>query len=197
MKLPDLTQPNLYRGLYVFDFGEWTAVGYTADEIAVLLESEAYRSGKVYKIVRATPDGRMELRGVAPERFQIESGMFFNRDELAAAEADFAELVRIGRQQGAPCRAFVHLADRGPRAQRGRYVTALIYPAEYEDEIAHWLDAARYGGGDLAEGGASHVSNYYATEKTILKREQLWSTPAIPSRSADEVLSSVRRAVQR
>ena len=47
MKLPQLTDPDRYEGLYVFDFGEQCAVGYTASEIAVLLESERYRNGKV------------------------------------------------------------------------------------------------------------------------------------------------------
>ncbi len=197
MKLPTLDQPHRYRGLYVFDFGEWTAIGYTAEEVAVLLESEDYRAGKVYKIVRATPDGQMELRGISAARFHLESGLFFNRADLDAARADFAELVRLGQALGAPCRAFVQLADRGEQHGAARYVTALIYPAEYEDEMAHWLDAAGYCGGDLAEGGSSHVSDYYGTEKTILQRQQLWSQPAIPSRSVDQVLGSVRRAVQR
>jgi hypothetical protein len=197
MKLPQLQQAERYRGLYVFDFGEWAAVGYTADEIAALLESEAYRAGKVYKIVRATPDGQMELRGVSAARFQLESGMLFNREDRAAAEADFTSLVRLAEAQAVPCRAFVHLAERGPQAGSARYVVALIYPAEYEDEMAGWLDEVRFGGGDLAEAGPSHVSNYYATAKTILQRQQLWSQPAIPTRSADEVLATVRQAVQR
>jgi len=197
MKLPSIQQADRYRGLYVFDFGEWAAVGYTAEEVTLLLESEAHRSGKVYKILRATPDGQMEFRGVSATRFQLESGMLFNRASLDAAQADFADLVRLAQAHGVPCRAFVHLADRGAQQATARFVTALIYPAEYEDELAQWLDAVRYSGGDLAEGGPSHVSDYYATEKTVLQRQQLWSQPAIPSRSADEVLSAVRRAVQR
>ncbi|MBP7744853.1 MAG: hypothetical protein KA383_01890 [Phycisphaerae bacterium] len=197
MKLPELNQSQRYRGLYLFDFGEWTAVGYTAEEVALLLEHEVYHHGKAYRIVRATPDGQMELKGVSPERFQLESGMFFNRDDLAAARQDFATLTHLAREQGAPCRAFVHLADRGPQVARYRYVTALIYPAEYDDDMAQWLLAAEYAGGDLAEGGVSHVSNYQAESKTILERQQLWSQPAIPSRSPEQVLSSVRQAVQR
>lgn len=197
MKLPELDQPHRYRGLYLFDFGEWTAVGYTAEEVALLLEHEAYRHGKVYRIVRATPDGQMELKGVSPERFQVESGMFFNRNDLAAAREDFVILTRLAQERGAPCRAFVHLADRGPDAELYRYVTALIYPAEYDDDMASWLLAAEYAGGDLAEGGISHVSNYHAEPKIILERQQLWSQPAIPSRSPEQVLSSVRQAVQR
>lgn len=210
MQLPELTQPDRYRGLYVFDFGDWTAVGYTAEEIALLLESEQYRGGRVYKIVRAAPDGQMDLKGVAPQRFQLESGLFFSRADLAAAEADFAAL-RALAAEGAPCRAFLQLADRGAAGgtDRGiaaadngrggaaaRYVTALIYPAEYEDEVAAWLREAEYLGGDTAEGGPSHVTNYYHDSKVILERAQLWSRATL-SRSRDEVLATVRRAVQR
>ncbi len=197
MKLPVLGQPQRYRGLYVFDFGEWTAVGYTAEEIAILLESEAYRAGKVYKIVRARPDGYMELRGISAERFQLESGMFFNRNDLDAARADFEGLRRLGQTQPPPCRAFIHLADRGVHPGVFRYVTALVYPAEYDDEVGQWLAEAGYQGGDVAEGGISHVTNYYDQAKVILEREQLCGQSAIPSRSAAEVFSSVRRAVQR
>ncbi len=197
MKLPTLSQPDLYRGLYAFDFGEWTAVGYTAEEVAMLLESDQYRAGKVYKIVRARPDGQMELRGVAAERWHTESGMFFGRADRAAAEDDFEALQQLATVTPPPCRTFIQLADRGAEAGRARYVTALIYPAEYEDEMSRWLLDGRYQGGDTAEGGVSHVTNYQAEPKTILRREQLWSRPAIPSRSSDEVVRSVRTAVQR
>ncbi|MEW6249220.1 MAG: hypothetical protein AB1716_01110 [Planctomycetota bacterium] len=209
MKLPRLDEPARYRGLYIFELGEWTAVGYTAEEIAALLESEEYRGGRVYRIVRVTPSGEFELRGVAPERFQLESGMFFTRQDRDAARADFEELRRLGAP-GAPCRAYIQLAEwhagghrpreapLGTSAEDGpRYVTALIYPAEHEDEIARWLADAGYAGGDLAEGGISLVTDYYERPKTILDRQQLWSRPAIPSRSRDEVLRSARVAVQR
>jgi hypothetical protein len=197
MRLPTLEHPERYCGLYVFDFGEWTAVGYTADEIATLLESEQYRSGRIYKIARAMPDGYMELRGVAPERFQLESGLFFTRETLDAARRDFAELCHLAEQTPPPCRAFVHLADRGQVGGLPAYVTALIYPAEYEEEVAAWLLTVGYSGGDLAEGGISHVTDYYAQEKRILERQQLWSRAAIPSRCREELLRTVRRVVQR
>ncbi len=196
MILPHVDNPPRLRGLYVYDFGEWTAVGYTADEIAILLEDASCRGGKIYKIHRATPDGQMELRGVSPERFKLESGMFFNRRELEPARADFEELRAAADKAPPPCRAFLHLSDREIDSPQ-RFVTALVFPAEYEDEIGHWLTAIGFHGGELAEGGVSHVSNYHEQEKTPLDRQQLWSRPAITSRSPDEVLASVRQAVQR
>lgn len=197
MKIPAVPEPQRYRGLYLYDFGDWTAVGYTAEEIAVLLESEEYRDGKVYRIVRATPDGQFELRGVASTRFHAESGIFFNRHDLEAARRDFAELRELTERRPPPCRAILHLADRGEHEGVARYVTALVYPAEYEDEFSQWLLAAGYCGGDTVEGGISHVSDYYAQETILLERQQLWSQISIESRSGDEVLATVRRAVQR
>ncbi|TWT45555.1 hypothetical protein RAS1_19830 [Phycisphaerae bacterium RAS1] len=196
MKLPSLSQPERYRGLYIFDFGEWTAVGYTAEEIAILLDSEVYKGGKVYKIHRASPDGRLEIRGISGVRFNTECGLFFYRDAGDDARRDFEELNAIADDTPPPSRAFVQLADRGSQVDRGRYVTALIYPAEFDDDVCRWLIECGFVGGDTVEGGVSHVSNYYGEQKTLLDRRQLWSS-SVPSRSADEVLATVRLAVQR
>lgn len=196
MKLPQVSEPHRYQGLYVYDFGEWAAMGYAAEEIAVLLETERYRGGRIYRIVRTHPDGQTELRGVSAERFQLESGMFFHRMELGAARADFDELQRLG-ERGAPCRAKLHLAQRRETEGAYRYVTALIYPAEYEDDMAGWLLEADYAGGDVAEGGISLVSGYYAEEHKILERQQLWSHVTARVRPAAEVLASVHQALQR
>ncbi len=197
MNLPPLDEPRRYRGLYVFDFGEWSAVGYTAEEIAVLLETEQYRHGQVYKIHRAYPDGHLELRGVSAERFRLESGIFFYRADAQQARRDFDQLRDAAHRTPPPCRTVAHLAERAEPSEAARFVTALIFSAEFEDEIGHWLSAILFEGGDLAEGGSSHVSNYYAEEKEVIERCQLWSRPAIPSRPAEEVLANVRCAVQR
>ena len=197
MILPRVEDPRRLQGLYVYDFGEWTAVGYTADEIAFLLEDKNHGGGKVYKIHRAWPDGRMELRGVSPKRFGLESGMFFYRGELEAAREDFETLRAAARETPPPCRAVLHVTERATEAGRHRFVTGLIFPAEYEDEIGGWLTAIGFYGGDLVEGGVSHVANHYEEQTEILDRQQLWSRSAIPSRSPEQVLASVRQAVQR
>ncbi|MGD8451049.1 MAG: hypothetical protein PVJ57_04465 [Phycisphaerae bacterium] len=197
MKLPPIDNPERLRGLYVYDFGEWAAVGYTAEEIAVLLESEAYRGGHVYEIHRASPDGGLELRGVAPERFQAESGMFFYRRDLPTARADFAALRTAAERTPPPCRAVVQLADRRPASETAAFVIALIYPAEYESAMGRWLLAVDYAGGELVEGGPSHVSDYYAEPKQVVEREQLWGSGTVTSRTPEQVLASVRVAVQR
>ncbi len=196
MDLPELDQPTRYEGLYIYDFGEWCAVGYTADEIAVLLESHEYQGGKTYKIHRASPDGRMELRGVSAERFQLESGMFFPQSDLTASHEDFEALRSAAKREPPPCRAKLHLSDRGD-GHAARYVVGLVFPAEYEDDVGRWLVGIDYSGGDVAEGGISHATQYNEESLTVLDRHQLWPSSTQSSRCAAEVLAGVRRAVQR
>ena len=135
MKLPELKNSEKYVGLYVVDFGGHTGVGFTAQEVAEILESEKYRDCKVYKIHNAYPDGSLELKGVRNEIFQLESGMFFYEDNHIIAKADFNALVSIAVKSATPCRAKVQLAKYGD----DKFATALIYPAEYDDEISAWL----------------------------------------------------------
>lgn len=197
MKLPALDAAERYRGLYVVDFGEWTAVGYTADEVATLFESEQFRGGKAYRIHRAWPDGRMELIGIPRERFQLESAMLFWRGAAETAAADFETIRTAAATTPPPCRAFLHLADWGVDAGAGRYVSALVFPAEYEADIGAWLSQIECAAGDIVEGGVSAATTYHAAEKRILRREQFHAPAGHASRSAADVFASVRRAVQR
>ncbi len=194
MKLPELDSPESYGGLYVFDFGDHVAVGYTADEIAVLVESERFAGGKIYRIHRALPDGTMELQGVPRQRFQCEAGLFFLRADEHRARADFDELARLAAADGPPCRMKAHLARlAGPQA---RLVTAIIYPAEYDPEVSAWLIRLDYRGGDTVEGGVSRVTDYYAAAPQVIDRRQWWPARSA-SRTADEVLATTHLALQR
>lgn len=197
MLLPPIEEPRQFQGLYVYDFGAWTAVGYTAEEIAILLESPEHCDGKVYRIHRALPSGGLELKGVPADRFELESGFFFYRADSTAGWQDFRDLSQAADDGGMPCRAYLHLADRSADADFKRYVTALVFPSEYEDDLSAWLGSIGYAGGDLAEGGISHVTNYLTEEKTILARRQLWSAAKVPPRSAEQVLAERKRPVQR
>ena len=193
MKLPTLDQPDRYEGLYVFDFGDHAGVGFTAEEVAELLESERYREGKVYKIHRASPDGRLELKGVPAERFQLEAGMFFHAASETTARADFKRLVNLAVRAAPPCRAKVHLA----RYDEQRFVVAVIYPAEYDDEVSSWLLAGEFRTAGPADGGAGAVEQYYRDRPEVIERQQLFGARDGVSRSGQELLASVARAVQR
>ena len=95
MNLPKLNNTQKYVGLYIFDFGDHTGVGFTAQEVAELLESEKYKDSKVYKIHKAYPDGKLELKGIRPEIFQLEIGMFFYASDEDTANSDFKKLTDL------------------------------------------------------------------------------------------------------
>ncbi len=193
MKLPKLDNPDRYKGLYIFDFGDHTGVGFTAEEVAELLESERYHEGKVYKVHRAYPDGRLELKGVPTETFQLESGMIFYSTLAETARGDFKRLVDIAIEASPPCRAKVHLAHYGEE----KYGVVLIYPGEYEDEVSAWLSARAYRTTGAAEGGTGAVERYYQEGPEILDRHQLFGTQEGISRTGDELLGSLKQAIQR
>jgi hypothetical protein len=193
MKLPQLEKPDRYTGLYVFDFGDHAGVGFTAEEVAELLESERYREGKVYKIHRAYPDGRLELKGVPAETFQLESGMLFYATAADTARGDFKRLVNAAIQVAPPCRTKVHLVQYSDE----KFGVAIIYPAEHEEEVSAWLSQREYRTAGPVEGGTGVIEQYYNQAPEILERHQLFGTSEATSRTGDELLVSLHRAVQR
>jgi hypothetical protein len=193
MKLPKLEKPEKYVGLYIFDFGDHVGTGFTAQEVAELLESEKYKNRKVYKIHKAYPDGRLELKGIPAEIFQLEAGMFFYSNDLDTARQDFKALVDLAVRAAPPCRAKVHLA----KYSDDKCAVALIYPAEYDDEVSSWLLDGRYRTTGAAEGGINAVQRYYDQSPKILERHQLFGKTETISRTGQELLAAVKVAVQR
>lgn len=193
MKLPELQKPDRYVGLYVFDFGDHCGVGFTAEEVAELFESEKYKDCKAYEIHKAYPDGRLELKGIRADIFQLEAGMFFHSDSINNAEKDFNNLVNLAVRIGPPCRAKVQLAGY----DKDKYVTAVIYPAEYDDEVSRWLLEGEYKTSGAAEGGIEAVQRYYDARPEILDRHQLFGKSAFESRTGEQLLAGLKFAVQR
>ncbi len=193
MKLPELQKPEKYVGLYIFDFGDHAGVGFTAEEVAELLESEKYRQSKVYKIHRAYPDGKLELKGVPAQTFQLEAGMFFYSGALEAARGDFKKLVGLAVGTVPPCRAKVHLA----KYSNDKFAVVFIYPAEYDDEVSLWLLDGQYKTSGAAEGGIEAVQRYYDYKPKILDRHQLFGKSEPISRTGSELLAGLKLALQR
>jgi len=193
MKLPELKNSEKYVGLYVFDFGDHCGVGFTAEEVAELFESEKYKSCKAYKIHKAYPDGKLELKGVRAEIFQLEAGMFFYSSDLETAKQDFKGLVNLAVKTAPPCRAKTHLA----KYDDNKFVTALIYPAEYDEEMSGWLLDGGYKTAGSAEGGLEAVQRYYDYKPQILDRHQLFGKSEYQNRTGQELLADVKLAVQR
>jgi hypothetical protein len=193
MQLPTINNAPRYVGLYVIDFGDHSGVGFTAEEAAELLDSEKFKDIKVYKIHNAYPDGRLELRGVRPQLFQVEIGMFFYSHDSEAAQRDYKELLKLAVEQSPPSRAKLQLAKYAD----DKYVVALIFPAEYNDEYSAWLLDNDYKTSGEAIGGISAVQQYYQDKPEILKRYQLMGSSQYESRTGEELLSYTKVAVQR
>jgi hypothetical protein len=193
MELPELQNSQRYVGLYVFDFGDHCGVGFTAEEVAELFESEKYKDCKAYKIHKAYPDGKLELKGMRAEIFQLEAGMFFHSSDLKTARRDFKRLVNLAVKTAPPCRAKVHLA----KYNDNKFMAALIYPAEYDDQISTWLLDGGYKTDGTAEGGIEAVQRYYDYKPQILDRHQLFGKSEYQSRTGEELLAGIKLAVQR
>jgi len=193
MKLPQTTQPQKYAGLYVIDFGEQCAIGYTAEEVAILFDSEQFPHAKAYKIHRAQPDGTMDLRGVTRTRFNLESGMFFHCHDQNLGQQYFQQLYDDHIKQPPPCRCQLQLA----LAPQNHTLIVLIYPAEYDDEMGRWLGDLNFNVPGPVDAGVSQVSRYYSADYQILQKQQLWPEKSRQTRSREELLATRNLAVQR
>lgn len=193
MKLPELKNTEKYVGLYVFDFGDHVGVGFTAQEVAELLDSEKYKHCKVYKIYKAYPDGKVELKGIRPETFQLEMGMFFYSADAATAKNEFSSLINLAVTTTPPCRAKVHLS----KYSENKFVTAMIFPAEYNDDISAWLLDGEYKTAGPAEAGIEATQRYYDDKPEILETHQLFAKPDYESRTGCELLENLKQAIQR
>jgi hypothetical protein len=193
MKLPEIKNPDKYIDLYVVDFGGHSGVGFTADEVAELLESEKFKDVKVYRIYNAYPDGRMELKGVPNEIFELEAGMFFYEFDQTTAGGDYKKLIDSAVKTAPPTKAKVHLAKYGGE----KFVTAIIFPAEYNDQFSRWLLDIDYKTKGAAEGGIEAVKRYYADRPEILERHQLFGQQQLESLTGTKLLAATKMAVVR
>jgi len=193
MKIPEIKNPEKYADLYIVDFGDHSGVGFTADEVAEILESEKFKDVKVYRIYKAYADGKMELKGVPSGIFQLETGMFFYESDQTTAESDYKKLISAAVANMPPARAKVHLAQYNDE----KYVTAVIYPAEYGDLFGRWLLDIDYKTPGTAEGGIEAVKRYYADAPQILQRHQLFSEHKFENKTGAELLAATKMAVVR
>ena len=193
MNLPKVKNPENYVGLYVIDLDDSCSVGFTGQEVAELLESQDFADAKVYKIYRAASDGSMELKGVSRRLFELEMGMFFYSGDEKSGRADYSMLVDLAAGWEAPCKAKVQLA----KYEDGRFVTAMIYPAEFNDQISDWLLGGGYATAGFAEGGVEPVEHYYNDKPEIIERKQLFAGSSYHNRTGNDLLSSLKMAVVR
>lgn len=193
--LPPLLDPGRYVGLYVFDFGGWASVGYTAEEIAMLLESEEHRGGHAYRIYRVDAEGRIELIGVTQDALAGESILLFAyRDDSRVAD-DFAALRRKAAELHPPQDIEMAMADIAELEPP--HVLALIHPRHSADAVAQWLTAIAFDGGDLAMGGGEVLGLYRGYDPSLVARCVLQGDPAVRSRTRQQVLDAIHQPLQR
>jgi hypothetical protein len=214
MKLPALEHPDRYTGLYVVDFSQTCAVGYTAGEVAMLLESEKYAHVKIYRIHGAKPDGTMKLKGVPSERFQLETGLFFYSRDSETARREYDEIRHLA-DGCLPCRAqlllgeFVGWANRPTECDHGRsagqlarpeprlpFVVGLAYPAEYDEDISRWMLDNEVSLGVCADGGTGRLETI-RRDARIIDSAQIHAVKSRQSRTRQEVLAGVGEPIQR
>lgn len=191
MKLPKLENSSKFIGLYVIDFGDHSATGYTAPEVSLLLESEKFQHIKVYKIHNAYSDGKLELKGVSNNTFSLEMGMFFHEPTQALAAKDYKKLIDLAITSKFPCTAKVNLA----KYSDDKFATAIIFPAEYNDQVSDWLLANKYQTTGSATGGIDEVTKYYEDNPEIVERHQFLALQQ--TRDINEILESLKQPVQR
>lgn len=193
MNLPQINNAEKFQGLYVIDFGEYSSVGFTAGEVAELLESEKFSHVKVYKIYKAYQDGKMELKAVSHSLFNLEKGIFFYSFDEKSARKDYKGLVSVAVSKAPPCRAKVHLA----KYSDAKFVTAIVYPAEYDDQVSDWLLEADYKSSGPAQGGAEAVELYYRDKPDVLKHHQLFADELVESKNTEQLLADINKPLQR
>ena len=136
------------------------------------------------------PESGRTLRPVlfSTETFQLEAGMVFYSNNVETSRRDFKQLVDLAIRAAPPCRAKVHLASFGSES----FAVALMYPAEYDDDVSSWLSAGEYRTAGAAEGGVAAVQRYYDRRAEVLDRHQLFGESESASRTGEELLASVK-----
>jgi hypothetical protein len=195
MKLPPLHEPNRYVGLYVYDFGDHASVGYTAEEIEILLTSDAHRGGKAYRIYRIDDRGQVELQGVSAGQLCGEDILVFAcRDKNRAAD-EFSALSKLAGRQPPPCSArleLVDLPDLDPP-----HAVCLRFPRYAAEQISRWLTNAKFGGGDVVLGGQETLTAYREAGPAPIAAYVVQGDKSHQPRTRDEVFAAIHETLQR
>jgi hypothetical protein len=194
--LPRLTNPQRYTGLYVVDFGDTLSVGYVAGEVAALFDSNQFPRMRAFRIHRALPDGTVSLAQISRDRFRpgAEEALFFLRDDEPSARDDFDTLVGLAEGKF-PCPARLELAETPGREYP--FLTVLIYPAEYTDDVSSFLLSVSYEGGETVEFGTHHLAAFRQANPRIIEKVEITPAPTEAARRLEDLLATRHFATQR
>lgn len=194
-KLPALSDPVRYAGLYIVDFGDHVSVGYTAEEVEYLLADPKFADGAVYKIYRAHPDGTLEIRSIDPLAWGNWTGMVFRFADRAQANEGFDHFKKLSEKISPPEDFEIVLVEL--KGEELPFAIVMRYKQEYEDELARWMIEIDYALGHDVEGGRSSVDAVLKIGTEVLREPIGAGNLFRRSRSRTEVLESVDRLIQR
>ncbi len=195
LKLPPISDPDRYVGLFVYDFKTHVSVGYTADEIRILRTSEKHSQGQAFEIYRANEVGGFELRGASTERLNARESICFLRNHHSDARADYDQLVALAKAH--PLQVATELMLTKMHDWQPQHVTALTYPAIAANAISGWLSDRQFTGGDELACGIDRSRELYREGVLRIASIELPTQIDYTSRSAEEVLRRVDELVQR
>lgn len=195
-RLPRLTNPQRYQGLYVVDFGDGLSVGYVAGEVAILFDSNRFPQMRAYRIHRALPDGTVSLVQVSKDHFRrgADEALFFLQASEPAARDDFDTLRDLAEGKF-PCPAHIEFAEIPGRTWP--FLTVLVYPAEYTDQVSSFLLSVNYEGGETVEVGTHELASFRQAKPRIIEVAEIAAAPAEAARPLEELIAARRYAVQR
>lgn len=193
MNLPNVKNSSQFVSLFAIDFGGYSSVGFTAEEVAELLESEKYKDIKVYKIHKAYPDGTMELKGMSNEIFELEMAMLFYAYDEKTARKDYQNLLDSAAEIAPPCKTVLNL----DKVNDKEFVTALIYPAEYNDEMSDWFKKIDYKTKGEVQGGIEAADTYFHIIGDVLESNRPCPENVVKSRTGEQLLNMVDEPIQR
>ncbi len=195
MRLPPISDPHRYAGLYVYDFGDHVSIGYTAIEIRMLRETRRFQGGTAYEVYRVDENGAMELRGAGDERLAAIEAFCFLRKGGADARRDYTTIRQAAEQDPVCARVELQLArayDFDPPD-----VTALLYPIAASVVVSNWLQIHAAGFGDSIEAGQDAYIRFIQSSGMRIDSCQLAARMDYADRSAEEVFAAVDLACQR
>ena len=195
MNIPRTANPQRYVGLYLYDFGTHTSLGYTAAEIRVLRESKEHGDGTAYEVYRVSENGGFELRGANDQRLTAREAICFLRHDGGAARRDYEELRLAARRLPMPCAAELQILT--VQSFDPPEAVALLYPAAATTAIAGWLDRGAYTGGDRVIGGMDVHTVLMGGDALLIDSCRPPTLIDYVDRPAEEVLAAASQPLQR
>jgi hypothetical protein len=182
-------------GLYAYDFGPRTSIGYTADEVVLLSQHPEHIGGTILRVQSVDTEGRCALRGVTSIDLSAESAMLFGHGESGAARETYDALVIAAKDDPPSCPVTIELGElTGDDATFG---VMLIYRAHSEHMVSCWLTGRSVTCGDRVVGGAGVLGARRSSDWSVESTGHLTCRLGFTTRDAGDVLASVGKPFQR